>query len=445
MDLLNLENLKTIEIKENEHDYAIKVETKDSTELCCPNMKCGSINFVKNGTKKNQYFWDIPMHGKRVCLVLDRQKYKCKECGTTWLEELYEIDEKRKMTIRLINYIEDKVVYKNRTFSSLANEIGVTEPTIKNVFNDIIKDFESKFNPITPKWLGIDEIHLLGEPRGIITNVSENTVIDIIKNRKQATLIEYLKNMDNKENIEVVTMDMWNPYRTAVKKVLPSAKIVVDKFHVVRMANLGLEKVRKDLRKTLTSTQRKVLKNERFVLLKRKHDLTIQEQINMEAWTKSFPVLGMAYDLKESFYSIWDIDDKDTAETVLDAWVKSIPDDIIGAFEPLINAIGNWKEEIFNYYDHKATNAYTESLNSVIRHVDRISRGYSFDVLRTKILYSHGIRKPCKPKYDNSLKHFDNMLLNQGDIVAEPTNIYGGDDLGADLSLILQKLEDGDL
>jgi len=75
--------------------------------------------------------------------------------------------------------------------------------------------------------------------------------------------------MPNKENIEVVNMDMWNPYRTAVNKVIPNAKIVVDKFHVVRMANLGLEKVRKDLRKTLTSTQRKVLKNERCVLLKR--------------------------------------------------------------------------------------------------------------------------------------------------------------------------------
>lgn len=118
---------------------------------------------------------------------------------------------------------------------------------------------------------------------------------------------------------------------------------------------------------------------------------------------------------------------------------------IVGAFEPLITAISNWKEEIFNYYDHKATNAYTESLNSVIRHVDRIGRGYSFDVLRTKILYSHGIRKPCKPKYDNRLKRFDNMLLKQGDIVAETTNIYEREDLGADLSLILQKLEDGDL
>jgi len=55
MDLLKLENLVPVEIKENEHDYIIKVKTKGFTESC-PNLGCGSTNYVKNGTKKNQYF-----------------------------------------------------------------------------------------------------------------------------------------------------------------------------------------------------------------------------------------------------------------------------------------------------------------------------------------------------------------------------------------------------
>lgn len=40
-------------------------------------------------------------------------------------------------------------------------------------------------------------------------------------------------------------MDMWKHYKDAVKTVLPRAKIVVDKFHVVRMANQALDSVRK--------------------------------------------------------------------------------------------------------------------------------------------------------------------------------------------------------
>lgn len=121
----------------------------------------------------------------------------------------------------------------------------------------------------------MDEIHLLGSPKGVITNVKGNTVIDIL-------------------------MDMCNPYKMAVRIVLPNAKIVVDKFNVVKMPNKHLERVRKELRSTLTSTQRKVLKNERYALLKHRHDLSVHETINMEAWTKSFPILGEAYKLKEA-------------------------------------------------------------------------------------------------------------------------------------------------
>lgn len=51
------------------------------------------------------------------------------------------------------------------------------------------------------------------------------------------TVINYLYQIPNRERIHYVAMDMWKPYKDAVNEVLPQAKIVVDKFHVVRMAN----------------------------------------------------------------------------------------------------------------------------------------------------------------------------------------------------------------
>lgn len=46
-------------------------------------------------------------------------------------------------------------------------------------------------------------------------------------------------------------MDMWRPYYDAVKAVLPDAVIVIDKFHVVKMANQAVEKGRKALREQM--------------------------------------------------------------------------------------------------------------------------------------------------------------------------------------------------
>lgn len=63
--------------------------------------------------------------------------------------------------------------------------------------------------------------------------------------------------MTDRHQVEIVSMDMRKSYRRAVQAVPPPARIVVDKFHVVRMANEALENIRKGLRKGLTINQRR--------------------------------------------------------------------------------------------------------------------------------------------------------------------------------------------
>jgi transposase len=59
-------------------------------------------------------------------------------------------------------------------------------------------------------------------------------------------------------------------------------------------------------------------------------------------------------------------------------------------FQPIIVALDNWRPEIMAYFDHPITNAYTESLNNLIRVMNRLGRGYSFEAVRAKILFAEG-------------------------------------------------------
>lgn len=59
----------------------------------------------------------------------------------------------------------------------------------------------------------------------------------------------------------------------------------------------------------------------------------------------------------------------------------------------------NWNDEIFAYFDQSVTNAYTESTNNLIRAMQRLGRGYSFEVLRAKMLYTAGVQKLSIPRY----------------------------------------------
>jgi transposase len=62
--------------------------------------------------------------------------------------------------------------------------------------------------------------------------------------------------------------------------------------------------------------------------------------------------------------------------------------------------------EILAYFDHPVTNAYTESLNNLIRVMNRLGRGYSFGALRAKIVFAEGAFKSTnsRPKFARRVK-----------------------------------------
>lgn len=199
--------------------------------------------------------------------------------------------------------------------------------------------------------------------------------------------------------MQVVCIDMWVPYRDAARLVLPQAQVIVDKFHVVRMANEALDGVRKAIRADLTDAQRRTLMHDRFLLLKRRRDLEPREAFLLETWTGNFPRLAAAYAAKEAFYAVWEETARVPATARYDAWLASLTPELAEAFRPIITAVGNWREEIFAYFDQPVTNAYTEAFNRLIGDTNRLGRGYSFEVLRAKMLHAEP-RKNARPRYD---------------------------------------------
>jgi hypothetical protein len=195
---------------------------------------------------------------------------------------------------------------------------------------------------------------------------------------------------------------MWQPYRDACAAVIPQARLVVDKFHVIKMANEAVEKVRKGLRDRLTIKEKRGLMHDRYVLLKREHDLTDKDSLLLSGWIKNYAELGVAYRLKEDFYKIYDCTSPDEAQGAYLEWKSKITPEVEFAFHDLTRAWDNWKPWILEYFNHPVTNAYTESLNNLIRVMNRLGRGYSFEALRAKILFAEGAQKKinAKPKFE---------------------------------------------
>jgi len=104
-------------------------------------------------------------------------------------------------------------------------------------------------------------------------------------------------------------------------------------------------------------------------------------------------MLAEAHALKEGFLSIWDQRDRPSAQHAYEKWLGNIPPELQSPFKELTTAMKNWHEEVFNYFEQPITNAYTEAVNGLAKLMNRMGRGYSFEVIRARLLYDAKARK----------------------------------------------------
>ena len=389
-------------VLKHEHADGASRFVAEYTRLPVSCRRCGVLNpSLYRHEIKEQLFMDTPMHGKRVGILFLRKRFKCRDCGKTFFELPPDLDEEHLMTRRLVEYIERQSLRK--PFVHVADEIGIDEKTVRNIFRAHIARLDKDAKVVTPEWLGIDELMLDGRHRAIFTDVKNRRMIGLEASRNKPVVVAFLRSLDRKK-VELVTIDMWTAYREAARANLPNAEIVVDKFHVIRYANDAVEIVSRALKAEQSDSRRKGLKRDRYVLLRRPKDLDDREQLMLELWLQAYPTLKQAYDLKEAFYKVYEAKDRQTALQAYDTWQATIPADLASAFGDLTSAATNWRQEIFAYFDHPVTNAYTEALNGMIKVTNRLGRGYSYEVIRAKMLYEGGLHMSDRPIYRESWK-----------------------------------------
>ncbi len=104
------------------------------------------------------------------------------------------------------------------------------------------------------------------------------------------------------EQIEEVSINLWLSYKNLVKELMPSAEVVVDKFHVMKQINQELDEQRKAEKRAVEAQKNKkqkaekeakleVLKRSKYSLLKNEKDLTETQKIKLEAIKETLPNL----------------------------------------------------------------------------------------------------------------------------------------------------------
>lgn len=361
----------------------------------CPHCQSTSLYLWDS---RDQVFFDLPVHGKQVEIHINTKRRRCKDCEKTFFPVLPGMAEHRLMTERLARWIgqEGQV----RTFVSIAEEVGVVEGTVRNVFGDYIEAMENAVRIQTPQFMGLEVVQAINKPRMLVFNVQARTVVDILAGRNKLALAKYLGRLPNPECVQFVGLGFSKVVlREQVLASLPSATVFIDKGHVLALARAGMERVCTSLRAELSPRPRAEQVRKRAVLMAREYELETPERALLAEWLGRYPLLGEAYRAKEAVHAVYESlpTHQEAAERMADVMADKI--EIVRAhFSDLAQVLDHSSPYVLNYFKPGAGSASMECLGDVQAiggDIDRIGRGYSFEASRAKVLFPEAI--PAKP------------------------------------------------
>ncbi len=375
--LLNLPQL-TVEKVTEDGGHFIFIVSGDTPPAACCEAPC----LVKNGTKRALYL-DLPVQGKRVSIWVNRRRWFCKRCQKTIYQDVPHMDKHHGMTERLVRHIE--AVSVKEPFTFIARELGVSEGTVRLVFRTYAARALANRNMTTPQWIGIGLVHYGHQLWTAVIDVESKTLLDLLPSRSEEAVTDFLRGLPGKEAIERVTIGMWEPYRKAVKSVLPWASLVVDRFHIAKQANETLECLRSAM--AFPVSKHGLIRNGRRMVLRTPERLNPAQRVKLDTWLGSYPQLKAAYEAKERYRAIWESETRAEAEARYAEWERLLPPEMALIFRDLIHATDAWLEEILASVEcGYPAQIYVNCVNGLQRLLNRLGHGYSFEVVRAKWL-----------------------------------------------------------
>ena len=358
-----------------ETDVVIGLENRRKTGTCPKCSKqCKNIEH-----EHERRIRDLDLAELKCYLRFKQKKIRCK-CGFRGLEKLDFVAKYDRVTARLAAQVAQDC--EEACLKEIARRHKLDWKTVKEIDRAHIKTLLPEIDKLQIRRLAIDEIAVMKGHKyfTIIRDYDSGVAVKILFGRGYEETAHALASLgkDKLARIEYVSIDMWDPYIKAVKEQCPNAKIVFDKFHVVKKVNEALDNIRKKEFAKATDEERIEMKHKRWIILKREDNLKPEQKEKLNELMNNNDRLYKAYLLKEQILSIFD-DKTSTFEKICDrikCWFENILSNNLEEFKEVIKTMQRYMYGILNYFRYGMTNAIAEGFNTKINVIKRRAFGY---------------------------------------------------------------------
>jgi transposase len=246
---------------------------------------------------------------------------------------------------------------------------------------------------VCPQILGIDE-HFFTRRLGYATtfcDLKNHSVYDVVPGRSEASLEGYLHRLEGKHLVKVVCMDLATGYRSLVRKHFPQARIVADRFHVIRIVNHHFLACWKEL-DPVGAKNRGLLS----LMRRHRHHLSLEQHERLAAWLKQFPALEQVYRFKQKlcYLLLEKHQNQRRCRELAPRLLRMIADLRQAGLAQLVqlgNTLHAWRDEIATMWRFTRNNGITEGFHTKMEVLQRQAYGFrNFNNyrLRVKVLCS---------------------------------------------------------
>src|SRR5512135_52564 len=357
----------------------------------CP--ACGSADVVSRGHVERR-FRCLPIGTRPTFLALPVPRVECRACGVVRQVDVTFADPRRSYTRRFERYVLE--LSRRMTIRDVATHLGVGWDLVKGIQK---RDLSRRFAKPKLKHLrhiAIDEIAVAKGHRylTVVLDLGSGVVVFVGDVKGAKALKPFWKRLHgSKAKIEAVAMDMAPAYRAAVSTHLPGAKIVFDRFHVMKLFNEKLSELSRALHREATDVmQKQVLKGTRWLLLKAAENLDEEkdEKKKLEEALALNKSLAVAYYLKEDLRQFWEQPGKRFATLFLDGWIKGAEASGVKMLQQMGKTLAAQRSGLLAYYDVMITSGPMEGTNNKIKTMKRQAYGFrDKEFFKLKILAIH--------------------------------------------------------
>ena len=242
----------------------------------CP--KCGCVNegfndIIKWNWKRNCKIKITKTCGYNSLLILDKQRFLCKNCNRTFTASTNVVDYHKQISNDTNLNIKLELMQKGSE-KDIAKRNNVSSNHVNRVLHQISEDKLVKNNGSLPRVMGIDEFKAtkdtISKMAFIIVNQDNRNIFDINNSRLSNDIEKYFKRYSKQERdkVKFITMDLYKPYYKLMHNLFKNAILISDRFHISIQARNALDNTRIKLCTKSNPNYRKSKKYWKLILKK---------------------------------------------------------------------------------------------------------------------------------------------------------------------------------